>query len=322
MATSLEQYSSLEDKEQNFASHKIINTQTQLDDLIMEQKELFEIKRKQKFLFRGVSEAKYKLYTSFQRLWIDRDLGQVSINHIDRIESMVNHCSNKNQPLYKYFNRLGVICNDWFILSFLQHYGAATPLLDFSRDPYVALFFACDNVSYKCSSNAIDHYVSIYSYKAVDVANQLAPSIYKIATQKAENYTKYAGSNFWKTDLSFKQISSEYPLCIIPAYSNLSSIKNKEQLLITKYTVSNLNSTVQNGEFICNVDQTKPLETMLIRNEKKYIDCVDIHKGLVDYIIDRYLGGSLIEAKLKYYPQEKDIAKQSQLQMLSKICSA
>jgi len=32
---------------------------------------------------------------------------------------------------------------DLNILAILQHYGAATPLLDFSNDPLVALYFAC-----------------------------------------------------------------------------------------------------------------------------------------------------------------------------------
>ncbi len=319
MAQSLEQYISLEDKDEIFADHKIINTKTQLDELIEELNKYTTTRKTQKFLFRGVSEAKYKLYTSFQRLWIEHDIEKLSLDHIDRIALMISHCNEKNHIFYKYFKRLGVICNDWFILSFLQHYGAATPLLDFSRDPYVALFFACDNISYTCSNREIDHYISIYYYKAVDVANQLAPSIYKIATKKAENYTTYAGLKFWQTDLSFKKISSEHQVCIIPAYSNLSAINNINKVLITEYTVSNLNSTVQNGEFICNIDSVKPLENVLIRHDKKYINCIDIHKGLVDYIIKQYLGGSIFDARLKYYPNEIDIAKQAQLQMLSNI---
>mgnify|MGYP007118409291 FL=1 len=99
----------------------------------------------------------------------------------------------------------------------------------------------------------------------------------------------------------------------------MSAINNKNKVLITEYTVSNLNSTVQNGEFICNIDSVKPLENVLIRHDKKYINCIDIHKGLVDYIIKQYLGGSIFDARLKYYPNEIDIAKQAQLQMLSNI---
>lgn len=318
MATTLKEYSSLEEKRSMFTEHFIVNDKHQLRELI-DQLEKLQSKKKEKYLFRGVSEAKYKLYTSFQRLWIDRDLNQTSKNHIECIAKMINKCSVKDSLIFCYYKRLGVICNDWLILSFLQHYGAATPLLDFSRDPYVALFFACDDISYKGSAKAIDHYVSIYYYKAVNVAQKIAPSIYKIAQKKASRYANYAGLDFWKTDLSFTQISSEYPICIIPAYSNLSSISNETRTLITKYTVSNLNSTVQNGEFICNVDEVTPLEELLVDGDKKYLTCIDIHKGLVEHLIEEYLGGSIAVARKKYYPDEKEIAKQVQTQMLSEL---
>lgn len=318
MVTTLKEYSSLEEKASMFAEHFVVNDKGQLSDLIDKLNKL-QTKTKEKYLFRGVSEAKYKLYTSFQRLWINRDLNQTSKGHIECIANMINKCSAKDSLIFCYYKRLGVICNDWLILSFLQHYGAATPLLDFSRDPYVALFFACDDISYKGSAEAINHYVSIYYYKTVNVAQKTAPSIYKIAQKKASRYTIYAGLDFWKTDLSFMQISSEYPICIIPAYSNLSSISNDTGTLITEYTVSNLNSIVQNGEFICNVDEVTPLEELLVEGNKKHLTCIDIHKGLVEHLIKEYLGGSIAVARRKYYPDEREIAKQVQTQMLSEL---
>ena len=44
----------------------------------------------------------------------------------------------------------------------MQHFGVPTPLLDFTFNPYVALFFAVDNIQYLPSDNEIDNYFSLY----------------------------------------------------------------------------------------------------------------------------------------------------------------
>ena len=50
------------------------------------------------------------------------------------------------------------------------------------------------------------------------------------------------------------------------------------------------------------------------------MSCVDIHKGLVDYIIHTFLPGETIEdARKTYYPMERDIVDKAQREILYDI---
>ena len=89
---------------------------------------------------------------------------------------------------------------------------------------------------------------------------------------------------------------------------------------MTTYTIANLNSTAQEGEFVCNATPDKPLEDLWINNGRRYIHCIDIHKGLVDYIIHTCLPGETIEdARKIYYPMERDIADKAQREIIHDI---
>ncbi len=52
--------------------------------------------------------------------------------------------------------------NELTYLIYEQHFGVPTPLLDFTFNPYVALFFAINNITYTPSNNEIDNYLSLY----------------------------------------------------------------------------------------------------------------------------------------------------------------
>lgn len=304
----MNEYSDLISKKEFFKTTHNITSKEELDQWINIELPKIEGNRTLHVAFRGVNEAKYKMYNSFQRLWSERNLNALSPSAQDRILDMINHC--KNSVLARYLKRLGVICNDWYILSFLQHYGAASPFLDFSRQFKVALFFACDNVNYYESNNEIDNYISVYYYKNVDVINAFSNSVYAMAREIAADLTpnKNLASNFWKEYMSFEKVSEIHDWYIVPSYSNSTNISNKRGQKVTTYTISNLNSTNQDGEFVCNLDMSVPLEEKIIKGGVKYICCLNIHKGLVPYIVKNHLGGSIDIARKKYYKQEVDIA--------------
>lgn len=50
----------------------------------------------------------------------------------------------------------------------------------------------------------------------------------------------------------------------------------------------------------------------MVKDDKKFISCINIHKGLIPYIIKKYLKASLDTARMKYYVMEQDIAKQAE----------
>lgn len=315
MAT-LPSYHSFEEKHEMFKTYSIIRTKQELDTCIERLKALKD-KRKESYLFRGVNDARYKLYTSSQRLWIQRDLSKNNIDYHHRILSMLDFCKRDNSILSNYLKRLGITTNDWLYLSFLQHYGAASPLLDFSKEFQTALFFACDNINLY-TNDELGDYVSIYYYKKVDVAHYITPSIISLARKHAQNRSKFQPQDFWSS-LSYDKIMSEKSSIIVSAYSHESKVKNNNGDVITIYTVANLNSTAQDGEFVCNATPDIPLEELWNINGVKYIHCVDIHKSLIEYIIKHYLGGNIEISKKRYYPSERDIADDAQWMMLSNI---
>ena len=310
----LETYKQLVDKKEKFASHVVVNSRQELDQCLADL-ESKQNHRKERFLFRGHNEASYKLYTSSQRFWNYRNMATTRMNYTDAIVKMINIL--KAGPLYDYYKRLGVVQNDWLYLSFLQHYGAPSPLLDFSRKYDVALFFAFDEVKF-ASKNEIDNYVSMYFYRTVEAANGYSCSVIKLAEKTAENKQTMQGKQFWE-DLSYSNIMADKETVIVPAYSGTTAIKNKKKEQVSTYSIANLNSTAQEGEFVCNGDAEKPLEEIWIKDEKKCLHCIDIHKALYEYVLKKVLKCSIEDARKKYYPTERDLARNAQIALLSDL---
>mgnify|MGYP002515537744 CR=1 FL=1 len=305
----LEYYQTFDEKRLHFCSHSIVNTKDDLKSVI-NKFEQYEEKNKIRYLFRGVNNASYKVYSSAQRLWLYRNLLSVGLTYDQFLINILGEAKREDGIIYNYFKRLGVTVNDWLVFSFLQHYGAATPFVDFSKRYRVSLFFAFDGVNYDGSVGELNDYVSVYYYKTVDVANDVAPSVIRLAEQKAKNKRTYSGGlSIWKK-LTFNDIMNENPLIIVPAYSNRTNIKNSSRKTVATYTIANLNAVAQEGEFICNSCDKEPLEDVMAKGTKKYLHCVDIHKGLYEYIVKNILEVSSIEeGRCRYYPDARDISK-------------
>jgi hypothetical protein len=163
----LEEYGDLKEKEAFF-----VNGSSKVNvnlDLIFEKISEFQ-NEGDTFIYRGVSEAKRKLYNSAQRLYMGQDLHlQVPEDHISDhykkfIDQLIESAKNWNNGAIKnlLLNSDIMENNALAYLSFMQHYGVPTPFLDYSSDPYVALFFAIDNASYRPSNREIDNYFSFY----------------------------------------------------------------------------------------------------------------------------------------------------------------
>lgn len=116
------------------------------------------------YIFRGVNEAKFKILTSLQVAYSLKklnkityaernDLVQIELEHVK--ENRCKYCKQGQLP-----NGLEDI--DFLYISFLQHFGLYTPVLDFSYNIDKALFFAQDNMEPKKLQNDIDNYVSLY----------------------------------------------------------------------------------------------------------------------------------------------------------------
>jgi hypothetical protein len=162
-------YSSLEQKSAffNHSDFWEINTKNDLELWFKKYVSEFKKERPVDYIFRGMSDAKFKLFTSAQRCWIQDNMNQWRENftYFDFIKSLVNkakndHLIHRTFELYDYQH--GEM--DFPVLSLLQHYGAPTPLLDWSYNIKSAAFFAIDGVKRNLNAgNSVDNYMSVYS---------------------------------------------------------------------------------------------------------------------------------------------------------------
>jgi len=123
-----------------------------------------EYKSKTTFLFRGQREAKWRLYGKLQRYWISEKLGLRFGSYQSLLEKMIS--LGRQEYKQKYIEFLGEehedADNDIAVLSFLQHHGCPTPLLDWTYKFQNALFFALDGLENEVRKKEIDDYFSVY----------------------------------------------------------------------------------------------------------------------------------------------------------------
>ena len=163
----LNEYSTFDEKDEFF-----INGKTKISvniSSIFEKLEEFETKGTE-FIYRGCNEAKYRMYNSAQRVYITQELHkQVPSNsiiehYIKFVSESIKSCKVWNNGVVKRLLKDSGIDenNSLAYLSYMQHFGVPTPLLDFTYNPYIALYIAIDDISFSPSEDEIDNYFSLY----------------------------------------------------------------------------------------------------------------------------------------------------------------
>ena len=296
----LEEYSNLSQKEPFFET-KNINTYKEFDNIYEELKE-------NTLLYRGIHEAKYKIYTSAQREWITNEYSKNGMTYTQFIQSIISNI-RKNTILSKYYKSLNINENDLLYISLLQHYGAPSPLLDFTYNINIALYFALDGMKIASSDNEIDNYFSLYIINRNKCGNELV-DIVSLLYQGLENgramledfkthnpkinldysllkdvdkYTKWIkqdGTNdgLHKMDCGFLDN---------PLKSGTISMYETNEILYW----SNINLIAQQGCFIFYTKEDLPVEKYFGGDNKflPKLKCINIHKSLSEYIKNKYL---------------------------------
>lgn len=297
----LPEYKSLKEKAPLF-SHIRIDTKDVLD---------FNLEKLLEFspncIFRGVNEAKYKIYTSVQRSWICNGLGcHSSINHM--VDSMITSLRS-NVTLTDYYKSLNVKPTDLLYLGLLQHYSAPSPLLDFTHDYKTALYFATKGLSTGYSYCEIDDYFSLYYIDIDKCGDQLVKmdeflnnGLEAGSTMHEDHISKNPGANVDKqllddmdmyTKWIKKNTRNDDGLCAIKMMFIDNPLQFKK--VTTPYTNeslywSNLNIIAQNGCFILYNNNCMSMEEYI--SQSAYlpkISCIDIHKSLKEYVQKQYL---------------------------------
>ena len=268
----LETYKTLKEKQQIFGSKRY----SRIDTVAQFKKWYDNFTTENKF-FRGVNEAKFKIYTSAQRYYITHDLKKSGKKVEDVIEEELKQIKKVNGNLLKkYYELLDVQENDLLYLSFLQHYSGISPLLDFTANINKALYFMQDKLSFENKGGEdIDNYASLYWF-------DLESGVSGFYVEK-------------------KAINNKMSFNVMKKASDSIVIHQQGySLLGKKIELANLNFVAQEGRFIFHCNGVKPLE--------KDISYVDIHKSIAPYI-KKFLEEVHSISKESIYPQEENIAQ-------------
>lgn len=221
-----------------------------------------------RLIFRGINEASYKMYTTSQRDWI---INHSNKNYSSYLEALIDTSKGWNNGiLKKYLKSISSTFteNNLGYLSVMQHYGLASPLLDFTYNPFTALYFAAKDVE-KC----------FYDDDCENIRNFF--SVYFI-------YPEWAKYKCFTKDL---------------IDLDLQNLKNEAYHLVDYNVVfNNLNIIAQEGSFFVNTFSKEDLITamQITRNAKDKVrfGCYNIHKSFAKPIMERLVNKGITKTSL------------------------
>lgn len=292
----LEEYKDFKSKGKFFADCECINNTTKLREILGKLK---SVKGKQ-YLFRGVSEAKYKLYTSGQREYIQNEYHLLGVKYPNFMQSLLYILAD-DADLKAYNTIANIQTNASYYFTYLQHYGAPTPYIDFTTDVFVALFFSCHNPHFVPSDNEIDNYLSLYYVEKGDIEYVVDKynGVFGITRKDKGSYQQRAKNDDFP-NLSFSTLQ-KLGAFYIDSERKRGDFGNKRFI----FRMPNRNMLAQKGVLIYNADDSNPLEKTNLFRDK--IHCLNIHKSLCDYIMGIYSEEGISYEKL--FPNEHQIAQ-------------
>lgn len=271
-------------------------------------------------IYRGVITPKYKMFCSAQRFYYDK-LFQIGLDYssfVKRLYDLSNKIDNgylcklysdvqkENYITYSdiYPEKVLIDYNPIWVYHTLQHITECSPFLDFSKDFYIALYFAAQGMSPLWSSSTseseLNNYIEIISIdekrcfpddKGSIINKMLNDNDPQKVKEKIESFdfTKYQSGEI------------EY-ICY---GGNISIIKNK--IFTLHYSFSNDNCIAQSGRLFLTSDQyDKPFEELWNEssNVSSKLKIYLIHKSLIDeiykYLTIHLLGKVVVPIQRNY----------------------
>jgi hypothetical protein len=240
-------------------------------------------------IFRGMGDAKYQLFSSAQLLWLSYEMehwkrAAPRLQYQDFVTKMIRQALKKDSLSAKFLDLYGLqgAQREFTCLSLLQHYGSSTPLLDWSYNFRVALFFATEyaTVPPVHINNEPDDYFAIYviteeTYRVSTI--ELQPSVATCFPPACA--ALHTGQLLRLTDINLDDGQIFDP-----------ARPFKEVLMAAIY---NQNIIPQEGLFIFNPHTDVPMEKLF---DKPHRDAVPTneaevpHSGFIVYNIHKRLG--------------------------------
>jgi hypothetical protein len=244
-------YFTFHEKNQVVSESVLIKDKKSFESLISS---LMESHNRNKLKWRGMHEANLKLSNSCQRYYsrvMNNDSSEI---YFEFVRNLVNYVSNWNKyTIQRYLESQNIENDIVAIMTLMQHFGFPTPLLDFSDDPLIALYFSSMPSLFDEDEEDIKNYSSLYS---IDTTIE-----------------------------SLKEFNEKYRINKTPYSDQFAPIFSTSLLLISKDTQefqlgTNFNITNQEGSFIYFNDPVRPLEDILasIPETKSSLKCYHIHK--------------------------------------------
>lgn len=323
-------YATLDEKRPFFENDDffVINTKADLDRWFRFYTSEFKREHIVDFIFRGMSDAKYKLFTSAQRYWITDNIEQWRPGYTYKqfIEDLVSN-AKANPLLRRIFDLYGYSNTerDFPLLSLLQHYGAPSPVLDWSYNINCAVFFATDGVQRRGNAgNTIDNYISVYSIhkKRLHQKKELM-SLYDISPKKYPSITSFR-------DFGDEANPNANALLILTDFEKSTQIDYRGELRVRTNkpmtSLYNQNIIPQEGLLMYNPFKDRPIERMFNvdpngEGQNLHLEpfkCFNIHKDLTEYL-RRLISNRHGIKKSFMYPHLYDDAKAIKEAVLNSI---
>jgi hypothetical protein len=298
----------------------IIDTKNDVERFISEISNEISQDKNRRFIYRGVADSRYKIFNSAQRHYNEKELIKIT-SYDNLILGLINEALNYQNGLLRKYLEGFLVPYHIPVLSFLQHYGAPTPLIDWTYNLQIALFFSTDGQRHNASNRDIDNYFSIYRIDKgacgsdlINISKYLAlalSDIYRIIRDNPEvDAEEVLNNNIDFEYTSFKDVKLFY-ISDFERFANIPSLT----------TQTNLNIINQEGLFIFNASETEPLEAFFGTERDPFyalpkIKCYDIHKSLYHFVLNQITevrrdAGLIKLTKEFIYPQEEDIAKKA-----------
>ena len=178
------------------------------------------------WIFRGIDSAEYKLEPKIERN-VERESGGHKRNYLEFI--MVNNFQRKSKLYLK--SKFIPKKKDYLgWLSLMQHYGASTRLLDFSKSFYIACYFAFEN---KFNHDDNGH-VAIWAINYIDLVKAYKNPIHK--------QIKEYNENIFKKNKDFIEEKIERNILYYEPFYLESRIANQRGAFLCSTTIYEINS--------------------------------------------------------------------------------
>ena len=226
--------------------------------------------------FRGLADGSWKIYSSMQREWVTRELSHQFENSYSKlISEFLKHIYEFSSLELKQHCK---VINDISIFSALQHYGAPTPIIDWTSDWKVALYFASDTNGL-CFGNETSSFVSLYwlnDGKGAETPCNDLTDMGKMLEDFEQNQ-KDAG------------VDPSILNAIVKSFPSFDKWQSLNWMITNKYRrfidISNQRLALQDGAFTYVKDESLPLDNFFGKKDNlPKIHCLDIHKSVVPQI--------------------------------------